>query len=393
MIRSRCRYGGLPTATPAIRTALGTQNEQPSHNATSTDLPLESAVPAPRPNVAKPWSGPPHPGCDAACPPRRRCGCCRDRLRLLLGRAGRWSRLSGAAVFPAFPLAPLALLVVYSFLGVYGAKSSRAPWPTRRRLAGDPLPGRRRVRLVASLLTPLGSTEQLGLWVGFIVLDSGCRTIISPLPRAPQPRERWVLVGDEEDAERLRAYAPLKKYANVVGTVPPAERGPRHRRPRRRPRGGRALPRRPRRHLQPARRRRGAAGTGPRLQVDRRPVSLLPRPLDLLEAQSATPNRVGGVPLIEVEALAARGRHPLHGARPPRQPQDQGQRRRPGDERGAEHRPGPRTARGPARGDPRRRQLQGQHGRGRPPGLSRASASPPRAAAARATPSAPASPP
>ena len=43
------------------------------------------------------------------------------------------------------------------------------------------------------------------------------------------------------------------------------------------------------------------------------PVSLLPRPLDLLEAQSATPSRVGGVPLIEVEALAARGAVPYKG--------------------------------------------------------------------------------
>ncbi len=43
------------------------------------------------------------------------------------------------------------------------------------------------------------------------------------------------------------------------------------------------------------------------------PVSLLPRPLDLLEAPSATPSRVGGVPLIEVEALAARDATPYAG--------------------------------------------------------------------------------
>jgi hypothetical protein len=43
------------------------------------------------------------------------------------------------------------------------------------------------------------------------------------------------------------------------------------------------------------------------------PVSLLPRPLDLLEAPAATPSRVGGVPLIEVEALAARGAVPYTG--------------------------------------------------------------------------------
>ena len=46
------------------------------------------------------------------------------------------------------------------------------------------------------------------------------------------------------------------------------------------------------------------------------PVSLLPRPLDLLEAPSATPSRVGGVPLIEVEALATHTARPLRRARP-----------------------------------------------------------------------------
>src|SRR3954451_1034617 len=34
------------------------------------------------------------------------------------------------------------------------------------------------------------------------------------------------------------------------------------------------------------------------------PVSMLPRPLDLLEAPIATPSTVGGVPLIDVGALA-----------------------------------------------------------------------------------------
>jgi glycosyltransferase involved in cell wall biosynthesis len=43
------------------------------------------------------------------------------------------------------------------------------------------------------------------------------------------------------------------------------------------------------------------------------PVSLLPRPLDLLEAPAAKPSRVGGVPLIDVEALAARSSVPYAG--------------------------------------------------------------------------------
>jgi hypothetical protein len=220
--------------------------------------------------------------------------------------------LAGVDFLPAFPIAPVILLVVYSLLGVYGGESARADergagWPVIRYLVAALF------AWSASLLTPLGSLEQLGLWLGFIAIDSVSRSLMAPYIERLNPQERWVLVGDEEVAERLRAYAPLKKYANVVGTVPPAEKDP------------------------------GTAGRVAALEVVERyhadrvvissqnaddegllelvrafksigvPVSLLPRPLDLLEAQSATPNRVGGVPLIEVEALAARGAIPYKG--------------------------------------------------------------------------------
>jgi len=220
--------------------------------------------------------------------------------------------LAGISFLPAFPVAPIVLLVVYGLLGVYGNQSARA-----EEVGG----GWRVIRFVvagafvwsASLMTPLGSLEQLGLWIGFIALDTACRTLITPYIERHNPQERWVLVGDEETADRLRAYAPLRKYAHVVGTVPPSEKDP------------------------------GTAGRVAALEVVERyhadrvvissqraddegllelvrafksigvPVSLLPRPLDLLEAQSATPSRVGGVPLIEVEALASRGAIPYKG--------------------------------------------------------------------------------
>ena len=220
--------------------------------------------------------------------------------------------LAGVAFLPAFPLAPVVLLVAYGLLGVYGNQSARAEesgggWRVIRFLVAGAFVWS------ASLLTPLGSLEQLSLWIGFIVLDSACRALLTPYLERHNPQERWVLVGDDETAERLRAYAPLRKYANVVGTVPPTEKDP------------------------------GTAGRVAALEVVERyhadrvvissqhaddegllelvrafksigvPVSLLPRPLDLLEAQSATPNRVGGVPLIEVEALAARGAIPYKG--------------------------------------------------------------------------------
>jgi hypothetical protein len=220
--------------------------------------------------------------------------------------------LDGVAFVPAFPLASLVLIVVYGLLGVYGSRSARtqeagAGWPIIRGLVAGAF------AWSASLLTPLGTLEQLGLWLGFVVLDSACRALLSPYLERHNPQERWVLVGDDDTAERLRAYAPLRKYANVVGTVPPAEKDP------------------------------GTAGRVAALEVVERyhadrvvistqhaddegllelvrafksigvPVSLLPRPLDLLEAQSVTPNRVGGVPLIEVEALAARSSVPYKG--------------------------------------------------------------------------------
>jgi hypothetical protein len=220
--------------------------------------------------------------------------------------------LAGVAFLPAFPIAPALLLVIYVLLGVYGIQSARAKesgagWPIIRFLVAGAFVW------VASLLTPLSSIEQLGLWLGFIVLDSACRSLFTPYIERHNPQERWVLVGEEDTAERLRAYAPLRKYANVVGTVPPAERDP-----------GTAA-------------RVAALEVVERYHADRVvissqhaddegllelvrvfksigvPVSLLPRPLDLLEAQSVTPSRVGGVPLIEVEALAARGAIPYKG--------------------------------------------------------------------------------
>jgi hypothetical protein len=219
--------------------------------------------------------------------------------------------LASERFLPAFPVAPLVLVTIYMLLGVYGSQAAGtengAAWPVIRFLVAGVFVWS------ASLLTPIDGLEQLGLWAGFIVLDTACRVGLAPYLERLNPQERWVLVGDEETAERLRAYTPLKKYANVVGTVPPTEKDP------------------------------GTAGRVAALEVVERYhadrvvissphaddegllelvrafksigvlVSLLPRPLDLLEAQSVTPSRVGGVPLIEVEALAARGAVPYKG--------------------------------------------------------------------------------
>src|SRR4051794_17880541 len=220
--------------------------------------------------------------------------------------------LDGVAFAPAFPIAPLVLVLVYGLLGVYGSASARAEegaraWPLIRFLVAALF------AWSASLLTPLGGIEQLGLWLGFIALDTALRTVLTPYLERLTPQERWVLVGDEDTADRLRAYAPLKKYASVVGTVPPAEKDPGT--------AGRvaALEVVERYHADRVVISSSHADDEGLLELVRAfkssgvPVSLLPRPLDLLEAQSVTASRGGGVPLIEGEALAARSSFPYKG--------------------------------------------------------------------------------
>ncbi|HEX2392742.1 MAG TPA: glycosyltransferase [Solirubrobacterales bacterium] len=218
------------------------------------------------------------------------------------------------SLFPALPVAPTILVGAYGLLGVYG------PRPSRGALSGEGGIGWPVIRILvaalfawaASLLTTLGGGEQLVLWAGFVAIDSACRAISVPYLNRLNPIERWVLVGEEATATRLRAYAPLKDFATVVATLAPAESDGS---------SGRVA----------------ALGVVERHQADRVvissqhaddegllelvrafksigvPVSLLPRPLDLLEAPAVTASQVGGVPLIEVEALAARGAVPYTG--------------------------------------------------------------------------------
>jgi hypothetical protein len=224
--------------------------------------------------------------------------------------------LSGTSVVPALPVAPLVLVLVYSFLGVYGANPSGSAlssadgigWPVIRIVVAALF------AWAASLMTTLNGGEQLALWLGFVAVDTACRALIAPYIRGLSRQERWVLVGDEATSERLRAYAPLAEFATVVGTVPPAEEEDAGS-------NGRvaALEVAERYHADRVVISSQHADDEGLLELVRAfksigvPVSLLPRPLDLLEAQAVTPNRVGGVPLIEVEALAAHDAVPYTG--------------------------------------------------------------------------------
>jgi len=222
---------------------------------------------------------------------------------------------AGVGVFPAFPIAPLLLVALNGILGVYGANASRGglggeegmAWPVIRLLMAAVF------AWSASLITPLSGGAQLALWVGFAIVDTAGRALSAPLRTRLDSVERWVLVGDEATAERLKAYEPLRRYASVVCTVAPFEErsNPADR--------VAALEIVDRYHADRVVIGSQHADDESLLDLVRAfksigvPVSLLPRPLDLLEAPSTTPSQVGGVPLIEVEALATRRSTPYTG--------------------------------------------------------------------------------
>ncbi len=223
--------------------------------------------------------------------------------------------IAGQQLFPALPVAPLLLTGVYGLLGVYGARPSHgaasadggAGWPVIRLLVAALF------AWSVSLLTPLEGSAQLALWATFVLLDTVARAIGGSVQSRLEPIERWVLVGDHSTAERLRTYAPLRAFAQIVCTVPAPEDRPE------------------------AANRVSALDVVDRYGADRVviasshvddegllelvrafksigvPVSLLPRPLDLLDAPAATASQVGGVPLIDVKELAARSSIPYAG--------------------------------------------------------------------------------
>jgi hypothetical protein len=222
---------------------------------------------------------------------------------------------SGNNFVPAIPVAPLLLVGVYVMLGVYGSHPSHTAtasedglaWPVIRLLVAALF------AWIASLMTGIDGIDQLILWAGFVALDTIARATTVRHIEKLEPTERWVLVGDEETAERLRAYAPLREYAEVVATMPPGEDGT--------DQGDRVAA------LEMVERYsadrvvissshaddEGLLGLVRAFRSVGVTVSMLPRPLDLLEAPQTTPSRVGGVPLIDVQRLATRDAVPYKG--------------------------------------------------------------------------------
>ena len=223
--------------------------------------------------------------------------------------------LAGKPVFPALLVAPLLVLAACAILGDYGSVPTRGP------LGGEAGARELATRLLvaallawsAGLIAGLGIVPQLVLWALFVLLDAAARVVSAPLMQSLRRQERWVLVGDEETAERLRGFRPLRDFAELVGTVGPDRDDPQA------PVDVAALDVIERYHADRIVISSQYADDKRLIELVRKfkavgvPVSLLPRPLDLLDAPSATPSRIGGVPLIEIEALAARDPVPYVG--------------------------------------------------------------------------------
>ena len=121
-------------------------------------------------------------------------------------------------------------------------------------------------------------------------------------------------MGDTETVERLKAYEPLHAHARIVHSVPPP--GPNSAPPADREAALRMVDDNAADRVVIAARSLDDKGLVAMIKTFRSlgvPVSLLPHPLDLLEAPAAVPVRLGGVPLIQVESLAARGSTPYRG--------------------------------------------------------------------------------
>ena len=163
-------------------------------------------------------------------------------------------------------------------------------------------------------MTSISGAEQLALWAGFVALDTASRAPHLPLPAAPQParalgpgRRR----GDQRAAPRLRAAERLR------------HRG-RHRAARRETTPATAAASPPSRWSSAT---TPTASSSPASTPTTRACWSWSAPSSRSASRSAccparstcsrrpsvTPNRVGGVPLIEVEALATQNAVPYTG--------------------------------------------------------------------------------
>ncbi len=228
---------------------------------------------------------------------------------------------SGSAAWPAIPLAPLVLVGLFQLGGLYGSsdpvpngRASVRGGPFARRLLASAAFAWTASMLIMGSGQGLRIGQQLVLWVAALTLTSLGALTAAPIARRIKHPERWLVVADAETVERLKAYEPLRVHARIVHSVPPP--GPGESPPADRESALRMVDDNGTERVVIAARSLDDKGLVAMIKTFRSlgvPVSLLPHPLDLLEAPTAVPVRLGGVPLIQVGSLAARRATPYRG--------------------------------------------------------------------------------
>ena len=161
-------------------------------------------------------------------------------------------------LFPALPVAPAAARrrLRPRSASTHSTPARERPRSDRRAgLACDPPPGRRPASPgrppCSSPSTAARSSRSAAV---FVVARHRRPRVQRAAAAAPRPGRALGPGRRRGDRRAPQAYAPLRDYASVVGTVPPPEDGAEPTEPRRRARGRRPLPRRPGRDRHPARR-------------------------------------------------------------------------------------------------------------------------------------------
>ena len=225
--------------------------------------------------------------------------------------------LVGAHALPSLLVAPLVFGGAIAACGGYRRSAdelggARPRWVFRILAAGL---FTWTAALLANATGPaLGAGGQLSLWGLTVLLSAVGRMTVTPVVRRLRRPERWIVVGDEATTEELLAYAPLKDYASIVCEVNAArENGSDD--------PDRAFALRLAQHHRADRvviasREYDDPGLVNLIGIFRAvgmPVSLLPRPLDLLEATATRSKPLRRLGLIDVGLGRARDNVPYTG--------------------------------------------------------------------------------
>jgi hypothetical protein len=222
--------------------------------------------------------------------------------------------LSSAGAIPAILVAPLVFVGLQWACGAYrdgGVNATgNARDSTLLRLLAAAVSAWAATMLTAD---PVAVVGQLGICVGAAVVSTAGGFAAAPVIARLRRPERWVLIGDPDTADRLQSYAPLAEHATIVSSMTLTE--PAFSVPSRAD-ALEIVDRHSADRVVIASRSHddnSLVGLIRTFQAVGVPVSLLPRPLDLLETPATPHGRVAGLPLLEVGAGQARAAVPYKG--------------------------------------------------------------------------------